>query len=163
MRRGEKVVFTVMAVVVIGLIARNAWENHTNPVVDKGIPYFTTATAAFEQEAMDVYRQENCKQCHSLWTVRSLLDNVPAPILDGLGSIHDEEWFYRYFSSADPQSIQPSRLKKQWRMPSLAYLPEEKRRLLAKYMASLKVKDWYLEETRKAHDEKLTGVSADHD
>ena len=42
-------------------------------------------------------------------------------------------------------------------MPSYAQLPESERRLLASYMASLKVKDWYLEETRKAEFEKLTG------
>ena len=42
-------------------------------------------------------------------------------------------------------------------MPSLASLPEAERRTLAKYMASLKVKDWYLESTRAAEYEKLTG------
>jgi len=163
MRRGEKVVFAVMIVVVSAVIARNAWDNYSHPQVDKGIPYYTSATPVLEHEAMDIYRQENCKQCHSLWTIRSLLDNVPAPILDGLGSLHTEEWFYQYFSAKDPQTIQPSRLKKQWRMPSYAYLPEEKRRILAEYMASLKVKDWYLEETRKAHDEKLTGAYSDNE
>ena len=106
---------------------------------------------------MDVYRKQSCKDCHSLWTVRNMLDNVPAPILDGLGSLHSEEWFYQYFSSANPQAIVPSRLKQEFRMPSYAQLPESDRRLLASYMASLKVKDWYLEETRKAEFEKLTG------
>ena len=42
-------------------------------------------------------------------------------------------------------------------MPSYAQLPEKERRLLAAYMASLKVQDWYLQETRKAEYEKLTG------
>jgi sulfur-oxidizing protein SoxX len=163
MKRGEKAVLIIMVGVVVAGVGRNLWENHTNPQVDQGIPYYTTASPALEREAMDVYRQENCKKCHSLWTVRSLLDNVPAPILDGLGSLHTEEWFYQYFSAKDPQAIQPSRLKKQWRMPSYAHLPEEKRRLLARYMASLKVKDWYLNETRKAREEKLSGVTVDHE
>ncbi|MES1981563.1 MAG: cytochrome c [Pseudomonadota bacterium] len=163
MRRGEKAVIAIMVAVVTIGIARNAWNNYTHPVVDRGIPYYTTASPALERAAMDVYRQENCKQCHSLWTVRSLLDNVPAPILDGLGSLHTEEWFYQYLSAKDPQAIQPSRLKKQWRMPSYADLPEEKRKLLAQYLASLKVQDWYLDETRKAREEKLTGVTSDHE
>lgn len=42
-------------------------------------------------------------------------------------------------------------------MPSYAHLPEQERRQLASYMASLKVKDWYLHETKKAEYEKLTG------
>jgi hypothetical protein len=42
-------------------------------------------------------------------------------------------------------------------MPSYAQLSDNERHLLASYMASLKVKDWYLEETRKAEYEKLTG------
>jgi hypothetical protein len=42
-------------------------------------------------------------------------------------------------------------------MPSFSQLPESDRHALAGYMASLKVKDWYLEETRKAEFEKLTG------
>ena len=44
-------------------------------------------------------------------------------------------------------------------MPSYAHLPEQERRLLAQYMASLKVEDWYLEATKKAEYEKLTGSS----
>jgi hypothetical protein len=42
-------------------------------------------------------------------------------------------------------------------MPSYAHLHENERRLLAQYLASLKVKDWYLEDTKKAEYEKLTG------
>ena len=86
-----------------------------------------------------------------------MYESVPAPMLDGLGSLRSEEWFYQYFSAANPQAILPSRLKLEFRMPSYAKLPENERRLLASYMASLKVKDWYLEETRKAEYVKLTG------
>ena len=82
---------------------------------------------------------------------------VPAPSLDGMGSIRDEAWLYAYFSAEDPQSIVPSRLKPRFRMPSFATMPEEDRRILAKYIASLKVKDWYLQETKKSAYEKLTG------
>jgi hypothetical protein len=42
-------------------------------------------------------------------------------------------------------------------MPSLAALPQEERRILAKYMASLKAKDWYVDSARAAEYEKLTG------
>ena len=82
---------------------------------------------------------------------------VPAPSLDGMGSLRDEEWLFKYFSAEDPQSILPSRLKERFRMPSFAAIPEADRRMLAKYVSSLKVEDWYLEEVRKAEFEKLTG------
>jgi len=158
MKAGEKIVFVVIAIVVAGLMGRNLWRLNTIQEVDKGIPYYSTASATpLERAAMDVYRQQNCKSCHSLWTVRDLMKAVPAPILDGMGSLRSEDWFYQYFSAINPQSILPSRLKKEYRMPSYAQLPESERRLLARYMASLKVQDWYLEETRKAEQEMLTG------
>lgn len=157
MKSGEKIVFLVIAIVVIGFMGRNLWRLNTIQEVDKGIPYFSTASAALERAATDIYRQQNCKSCHSLWTVRDLIKAVPAPILDGVGSLRSEDWFYQYFSASNPQAILPSRLKKEYQMPSYAQLPENERRLLARYMASLKVKDWYLEETRKAEHEMLTG------
>jgi len=157
MKQGEKIVFIIIAIVVLGFMGRNLWHLNTTKEVDKGIPYYSTASATLERAAMDVYRQQNCKSCHSLWTVRDLMRAVPAPILDGLGSIRSEEWFYQYFSAENPQAILQSRLKKEYQMPSYAHLPENDRRLLARYMASLKVQDWYLEETRKAEHEKLTG------
>ncbi|MCX7188301.1 MAG: cytochrome c [Proteobacteria bacterium] len=157
MKLGEKVVFVGIVIVVAGFMGRNLWYLNTTQEVDKGIPYYSTASAALGRSAMDIYRQQNCKGCHSLWTVRDLIKSVPAPILDGIGSLHDEGWFYQYFSAVNPQSILPSRLKAEYRMPSYAHLSENERRLLARYMASLKVQDWYLEETRKAEHEKLTG------
>ena len=72
--------------------------------------------------------------------MKSVFESVPAPALDGIGSLRTEEWFYHYFSVPDPQSILPSRLKPEYRMPSLADLPEADRRALAQYMASLKVR-----------------------
>ena len=86
-----------------------------------------------------------------------MMQHVPAPALDGIGAIRDEKWLFNYFSAQDPGTILPSRLKKEYRMPSYAFLPEEDRRVLAKYMSSLKVKDWYLKETKKSEYEKLTG------
>lgn len=157
MKRGEKAVFIGIMIFVIFMMARNLWTVETSKEIDKGIPYYTTASADLTRDAMDVYRKQNCKNCHSLWTVRNMLDNVPAPILDGLGSLHSEQWFYQYFSAENPQSIVPSRLKQEFRMPSYSQLSESDRHLLASYMAKLKVKDWYLEETRKAEFEKLTG------
>jgi cbb3-type cytochrome oxidase cytochrome c subunit len=157
MKRGEKVILAVIAVVVLSLMGRNLWHVESGNDVDKGIPYYSTASATLTRDAMDVYRQQGCKDCHSLWTVKNMLETIPAPILDGLGSLHSEEWFYQYFSATNPQTIVPSRLKPEFKMPSYAQLPDNERHLLASYMASLKVKDWYLEETRKAEYEKLTG------
>jgi hypothetical protein len=157
MKRGEKGVLAVIALAVLATAGFNVWRSHGDPEADKGIPYYSDAPQALTRDAMDLYRQANCKSCHSLWTVRDLTQAVPAPILDGIGSLRSEEWFYQYFSAADPQAILPSRLKKEYRMPTYSQLPESDRRLLARYMASLKVKDWYLAETRKAEFEKLTG------
>jgi len=164
---GEVLVLAIIGVVVGGLMVRNLIGLHSRREPDRGIPFYSTATPELNRQAGDLYRRENCRQCHALWTLRSPLESVPAPALDGIGSLRSEEWFFRYFSAADPQSILPSRLKREYRMPSLAGLPEAERRTLAQYMASLKVKDWYLEDTRRAEYEKLTGKAypasrADH-
>jgi sulfur-oxidizing protein SoxX len=157
MRTGEKGILLVIAVLVIG---GGSWKLlHQNKTVpeDREIPFYSTASAELRQAAGDIYRRENCKSCHTLWTVRDIMQSVPAPALDGIGSLHDEQWFFDYFSADDPQQILPSRLKAEYQMPSYAHLPENERRVLAAYMASLKVQDWYLEETRKARCRKLTG------
>jgi cbb3-type cytochrome oxidase cytochrome c subunit len=157
MKRGEVVTLAVIGVVVAGLIARNIISLRSQSQPDLGIPFYSTADPSLLRQAGDLYRANNCRQCHSLWTVKSVFESVPAPVLDGIGSLRSEEWFYQYFSAANPQQILPSRLLPEYHMPSLAALPEEDRRVLAKYMASLKVKDWYLESTRAAEYEKLTG------
>lgn len=157
MKRGEVVVLGIVVALMLIAFTLNVVRKGNNEAPDMGIPYYSTASASVAREAMDVYREQGCKNCHSLWTVRNMLANVPAPKLDGIGSIRSEEWLYNYFSTETPQAILPSRLKLQYRMPSYAKLPEKDRRLLASYMASLKVQDWYLEETRKAEYEKLTG------
>jgi hypothetical protein len=90
--------------------------------------------------------------------MKDVMQSVPAPMLDGIGSLRTESWLYDYLSSTNPQSILPSRLKKKYQMPSYASMPEADRKLMANYLASLKVKDWYLEQTKKDEQEKLTGV-----
>jgi sulfur-oxidizing protein SoxX len=157
MKRGEKGILAAIAAAVLATAGFNGWRYYADQAPDKGIPYYSDAPQDMARNAMAVYAQVGCKSCHSLWTVRDLMQAVPAPILDGIGSLRSEDWFYRYFSAPDPQAILPSRLKKEYRMPSYAQLPEADRRLLASYMASLKVKDWYLADTRKAEYEKLTG------
>lgn len=153
MKRGEKAILGGMAVLLTVLAVYRVATHQP----DRGIPFRTTASKALEAEGTDLYTRNDCKKCHSLWTERNMLDFVPAPALDGIGSLRDEAWFYSYFSAPDPQKILPSRLKKKWQMPSYSMLPEHDRRILAQYMASLKVDDWYLEQTRKAEYEKLTG------
>ena len=157
MRRGEALILATMGVVVAGLMVRNMISLHMADKPDPGIPFFSTASPELRREAGDLYRSNNCRHCHSLWTLKSVFDSVPAPALDGIGSLRSEEWFYQYFSAPDPQAILPSRLKREYQMPSFAGLPDNERRALAKYMASLRVKDWYLEGTRAAEYEKLTG------
>jgi len=156
-RKGEKGIL-IGSVVVVGLvIAVRFMMGHFDASDDKGIPFYSTASPELRMAAMKIYKQENCKNCHTLWTVRDMMRKVPAPALDGIGSLHDEQWFYEYFSAPDPQQIVPSRLKEEFRMPSFAFLSEQERRTLAQYMASLKVEDWYLPAVKKDEYEKLTG------
>ena len=155
MRRGEKAVLALIGLVVVGGVVQSAF--HAEEQHDRDIPFYSTATPDVARQAMDIIRDNGCKSCHSLWTLKDVLQSVPAPMLDGIGAIRDETWLYQYLSASDPQAILPSRLKKEYRMPSYAGLTDEQRRILAKYLASLQVKDWYLDQTKKAEYEKLTG------
>ncbi|MBI2778954.1 MAG: c-type cytochrome [Gammaproteobacteria bacterium] len=158
MRKGEKGILAVIAVLSVVLVGHKIWQLNTEKKeVDRGIPFYSAASSQLEVAGSDLYRRLECKNCHSLWSVRDMSANVPAPALDGIGSLRDEQWFYAYFSAENPQAILPTRLKKMYKMPSYAHLSEEERKVLASYMASLKVQDWYLEETKKAEFEKLTG------
>lgn len=157
MKKGEKgillgiVVFSVMAMSI------KAWMDSRDSEKDPGIPFYSTASNELASKASVLYRKYNCRDCHSLWGVRNIMQAVPAPALDGMGSLRDEEWLYNYFSAKDPQSIIPSRLKPRFRMPSFADIPDADRKMLASYISSLKVQDWYLEESKKSAYEKLTG------
>ncbi len=155
MRSGERLVVAIVGVVLAAGLLR-ALLQKSDPH-DKQIPFYSTAPAELAQPAMDLYRKYGCKQCHSLFTLRDLLQAVPAPMLDGIGSLRTQSWLYAYLSSPDPQLILPSRLKPEYRMPSYARLPQPEREMLASYLSSLKVKDWYLEQTRALEQEKLTG------
>ena len=156
MRKGEIGIFVVMGVIIVGVASFKAYRSSTGGE-DKGIPYYTTASKELSKAAKVLFDKYKCHDCHSLWTKRSIMQSVPAPALDGIGSLKTEEWFYEYFSAENPQAIVPTRLKKEYQMPSLSNAPEEDRKNLAKYLASLKVEDWYLEETKKRAYEKLTG------
>ena len=161
MKKGEKGILVVIAVAVLGAMIYKALSVPENVEPDKGIPFFTTAAPDVEKRAGTLMREMNCRDCHkysgAFGGITSLVQNVPAPPLDGIGAIRTEEWLFDYFSAQTPQSILPSRLKKEFQMPSYASLSEDERRLLATYLASLQVKDWYLEETKKTEFEKLTG------
>lgn len=157
MRTGEKVIIATMLVSVVSFGTYRALTAPEQIADDPGIPYFSTADAETTSEAAHLMHKYKCKHCHSLWGNRDLFQSVPAPPLDGIGHFRSEQWLYDYFSAAVPQDILPTRLKTEYRQPSFADLPEQSRRTLAKYMASLQVEDWYLEETKKRRFEKLTG------
>lgn len=157
MRKGEKGIIIVMAFSVIVLMGVKIYQNSKNVGEDPGIPFYTTADKDLIKSAAKVMHFVECKKCHSMWGIKDFSQSVPAPSLDGMGEFRSEEWLFKYFSAKNPQEILPSRLKPEYRMPSLSHLTEQERRDLAKYIASLKVEDWYLEETKKARYEKLTG------
>lgn len=156
LRAGEKGILIFITVLVISMMGYRMIRGVVEEK-DPGVPFYTTASPELKRQAELLYKRLGCSECHALWMVRNMMESVPAPALDGIGSLRDGQWFYNYFSAENPQSILPSRLKPEYRMPSYAHLPEEERRLLASYMASLKVQPWYLEETKKAEFEKLTG------
>jgi len=126
-------------------------------VGEKGLPFYSTADAKTERAGSDLYRSLQCRNCHTIWSVKSVFQTVPAPSLDGIGSLRSEAWLYRYFSAENPQAMLSTRLKAKYKMPSYAALSEAERHILAKYFASLRVKDWYLDETVRAEQKKLTG------
>ena len=156
MKHGEKGILALIGISIVTLSMIN-YERNKDQKADPGIPFFSTSTEELSRQATDLIRRENCRDCHSLWTIRDPLQSVPAPMLDGIGILHDEDWFYRYLSAENPQAILPSRLKPQYRMPSYAQLPEQDRHTLAQYMASLKAKEWYRDRVVKAEHSVLTG------
>ncbi len=157
MKKGEKGILVVIGLVVVAFTGINHYRQAQEEGPDKGIPFYTTAPEALQKQGAELYRELSCRDCHSLWGIRNAMQAVPSPSLDGIGSLKEEAWLYDYLSAEDPQSIVPTRLKAEYQMPSYAHLPEQERRTLAKYLSSLKVEDWYLEEVRKGEYEKLTG------
>lgn len=158
MRKGEKIIFGAMLVSVIVLITVKVIKHDPDAGDDPGIPFYSTASSEIETSAAKTMHLLSCKKCHSLWGTRDFTQSVPAPALDGMGMFRSEEWLYKYFSAENPQEILPSRLKEEYRMPALVLVASDQElKDLAKYIASLKVEDWYFEETKKARFEKLTG------
>ncbi len=157
MRRGEKWILGGMAVLIIGLMVRNYFGYAALPSQEKSIPFYSTASKELTRAGDKIYKAQNCKKCHALWTLKNIMATVPAPMLDGMGSLRSEQWLFDYFSSENPQAILKGRLKAEWSMPSYAHLTEQDRRTLAAYIASLKVEDWYLEDLKKLEYKKLTG------
>ncbi|MDH4273659.1 MAG: cytochrome c [Gammaproteobacteria bacterium] len=157
MKRGEWGIVIGIGVVVVAGMAWKSFQTTQSDKKDFKIPFYSTASPDLQARAAELMRRENCRQCHTLWSTRDPLQAVPAPPLDGMGSLKDEAWLYTYLSAPRPQDIVPTRLKPEYRHPSLAYLPDAERRSLAQYLASLKVEDWYLAEVKKVEFEKLTG------
>ncbi|MBI5451059.1 MAG: cytochrome c [Gammaproteobacteria bacterium] len=157
MRKGEKAIL-ILIVVVVG--AAMLYSGMRQQDAGKGateLPFYTTADNKLNAGGMAVYHKYGCKACHKLWTMSDMLQSVPAPALDGIGSLKTRQWLNDYLSAANPQQIVPSRLKPEYRMPSYAAMAAQERDTLVAYLASLKVKDWYLDETRRAECSKLTG------
>ena len=79
MKRGEKIVFGLIALVVVATITRNIITLETQSKPDPGIPFYSTANAELAQAGALLYRNQQCRQCHSLWSVRNMMEAVPAP------------------------------------------------------------------------------------
>ena len=116
MRRGEKWIYGTIILIVIAFMGRNVIRQMDPANKDPGIPFYSTASHELEQSGSELYHRLNCKHCHSLWTLRDVMAFVPAPALDGIGSLRDEQWFYEYLSAENPQTILQSRLKEESRI-----------------------------------------------
>lgn len=156
MKKGEKRILIGIVAVIVMMSSLRYYQVATTDE-DPGIPFYSTASVEESQEALLLIRREGCRDCHTLWTMRDVMQSVPAPALDGIGSLRSEEWLHKYLSVNTPQEILPSRLKAEFRMPSYAHLSADERKKLASYLSSLRVEDWYYEETKKRSYEKLTG------
>ena len=159
MKKGEKGILLLIVILVATFAVINHYRKSQEEGADKGIPFYTTASKELQEKSSRLYRDLGCRDCHSLWGIRNAMQSVPSPPLDGIGSLKSEAWLLEYLSADNPQAIVPSRLKAEYQMPSYAHLPEDERRTLAKYLSTLKVEDWYLENVRKTEYEKLTGKS----
>lgn len=157
MKKGEKGILIGIGIFAVVAMVGRALLSTSDTEPDKGIPFYSTASNEVAKEASTLMRKYDCRGCHVFWGQRNIMRAVPAPSLDGIGSLKDVDWLYAYLSAKNPQEIVPSRLKTEFRMPSFADVPESERRVMAEYLASLKVKDWYLRETKKGEYEKLTG------
>jgi hypothetical protein len=157
MKKGEKGILIGIAVFAIIGMSFKSYVESTKTEKDPGIPFYSTATKTIEKSANQLIRKYNCRACHVLWAQRTIMQSVPAPSLDGIGSLRAEKWLYDYLSAEDPQSILPSRLKQEFKMPSFANMADADRKILASYLSGLKVEDWYLEETKEHEYSKLTG------
>ena len=124
MKPGEKAILALIGAVLVVGVARSLL--HVEGKHDREIPFYTTATRDLAVKGMEIYNKNGCKECHSLWTMKDILEIVPAPILDGIGSLRTEAWLYDYLSSSNPQATLPSRLKKEYQMPSYRSMPRDR-------------------------------------
>jgi len=157
MRKGEKGILIGIAVfALVAMIGKAVLMRYQDPNAGK-IPFYSHAPKDMATKAAALVRQYSCRDCHVYWGKKSMMNAVPAPSLDGIGSLKSEQWLYDYLSAMDPQKILPTRMKMEFQMPSYAGMPEADRKLLAKYLASMKSEEWYLPEVKKSEYEKLTG------
>ncbi|MDQ6979837.1 MAG: c-type cytochrome [Mariprofundaceae bacterium] len=160
MKTGEKALGVLIVLLLCVGVGRVLLAPAEKDKESGSIPFYSSASAEVQNRAAVLYKDLKCRDCHRLWGVNNIMQFVPSPSLDGVGSLRDEAWLYEYFSSENPQEMLPTRLKKEFKMPSYATLSEKDRRLMAAYFSSLKVKDWYLDEVKRMEQEKLTGKKA---
>ena len=100
MRKGEKGIIAVILAVSAIVMLVQGWNISQEKEKDPGIPFYSTSPKELASRASELYRRYDCRDCHSLWGIRNILQAVPAPSLDGIGSWRDEKWLFDYFSAA---------------------------------------------------------------
>jgi len=82
------VIYTAILLLVAALIVavvQSIIYPGTPDTSERGLPYYTTASAALARSGPELYKRLQCRSSHKIWAVKNLYETVPAPNLDGIG------------------------------------------------------------------------------
>ncbi len=138
MKTGEKVIIGVailLGIVAMGNFSVMEWVSSTS---DK--PMFKIVThydfSPDGHKGFKIYRESGCYSCHRAVGAGTNMGLS----LDGMGSKHDVDYFYRFLKS--PEQTYKAKTVVHGPSPKeaayVAQMPEEKLRLLAEFLSNLK-------------------------
>ncbi|MEJ1958766.1 MAG: hypothetical protein WDM70_04380 [Nitrosomonadales bacterium] len=107
MKRGEKGIIILISVVVLGLMGRNLFVIESDHEIDKGIPYYSTASAILARDAMGCIPQRQTAKtatpcgrsgtCWKAFLLRFSTDWVPCMTKNGFISIFPQPIRRQYY------------------------------------------------------------------
>ena len=131
MKRGEKIMFSVSAVLTVlaVLMVAGRTSNSDKPRQPRDYTEWTEDAL----HGYQLYKKSGCNSCHR---VLRMGENGVAPVLDGEGTRRSREWLRAYFDN--PPSVVPGSAHDGSLGPDFRILDREEQKLLAAFMASLK-------------------------